>query len=208
VSFLVIAGFAYWCYRSRSKSRKNKPLNLQSSRPKSGTARQEPDWWRPATDGAATIDSHDHTVVPYDLGGHGYTYGRTLDVPSPTAVPGSRSSVGYAPQVTEQDLGRPFQNPVLASPRQPSISPSYHTYAGQDERTVPHPRELDTIRSGHIYNPEPYAPPTAPPPPSGGFQPRDTNLTYLEPQVTGTSIYSNPYEVTAMTRSTAGHAGT
>jgi hypothetical protein len=213
VAFLAIAGVFYWLYRRRSKARKTKALNLPSigqqySRPISGSPSQVPGWWQPAADGAETIDSHDHIIVPYSQGGHGYTYGRTLDVPSAGVVAGTRTSVGHPPQVTAVEPGGPFQIPFSAPPPPPSISPSYHTYAEQGERSISNPRDLETIRSGHVYNPTPYTPPANPP---GSFQPRpaETTLAYLQPQATGTSTYSsyNPYETSAMTRSTSGHPG-
>lgn len=213
VAFLAIAGVFYWLYRRRSKARKTKALNLPSigqqySRPISGTPSQVPGWWQPAADGAETIDSHDHIIVPYSQGGHGYTYGRTLDVPSAGVVAGTKTSVGHPPQVTAVEPGGPFQIPFSAPPPPPSISPSYHTYAEQGERSISNPRDLETIRSGHVYNPTPYTPPANPP---GSFQPRpaETTLAYLQPQATGTSTYSsyNPYETSAMTRSTSGHPG-
>lgn len=186
VLVIALGGLIYIWYQRRPKPANNKPVPMPTyGQAPSGSMRQEPNWWQPSTDGHEVVSSQTHTNVPYSQGGHGYTYGTTLDPASAGAMGGTRTSAtSHAPLTTEGD--RPFQIPIQNSP-QPSISPSYHTHV--NEQTRP---------------PLAYNPPT-----TGSFQARPTPpANYIQPQATGTSMYSSPYEVTAMTQSTSGHPGT
>ena len=205
VLLLALAAIIYFYYRKRSKSQNNKPVPMNSigqGRPVSTLPRQQGDWWQPPVEAEDNTSSVAHTNAPYSQGGHGYRYGNTLDPASAGGnMAGTRTSVGsHAPHSTEVETDRPFQIPISANrpPPSPSISPSYHTFAGEDEQLPP-----------RLHNPTPFIrpPPPSTNPPPGAFQPRP-EIAYLQPQTTGTSMYSSPYEVTAMTQSTSGHPGT
>jgi hypothetical protein len=174
------------------------------------------DWWQPEESRNPTVTSQANLRpdAPYALGGQGYTYGTTVDhatsvdhhtsrlsshspIASPHSPPPSsradhRTSVPAGPQ------GEPFQIPLAPYNRPrppPSISPSYHTTATGGDMSI---EAGGPILPGGQYTP------MQPPPLS---HQRQQTLEPLQPQQTGTSIYSSPYEITAMTQSTAGHPG-
>lgn len=219
VLILVVAVLLVCCYRKRSRSdevskRMSVALPIVGQappiRPFSGTMRRDGDWWQPTADGGDDMAPHVPKNAPYSQGGHGYTYGSSLRPASASTMVGTRTSVfsnarssvhSHVPQVTEAEPERPYQIPVASPPPPPSISPSYHSHVSQDQNGIRLSHTSSPAQSSLVYTPPTYIP-------SISFQPRPDIPAPLQPQATGTSMYSSPYEVSAMTKSTSGHPGT
>jgi hypothetical protein len=119
---------------------------------------------------------------------------------------------------TPSNLSKPFQIPDVGGSSVGHDSNSGHSHTahaaigyrfGAAMGTIP--EDPSTSSHHHGSSSHNMAPPTYNIPPSAYNQlNQPANLQYLQPQMTGASVYSttDPYETSAMTKSSSGHPGT